>query len=327
MEKLDLKDRKILYELDLDARQSFTQIGKKVGLKKDVVAYRVQRMQDEGIIRCFWTAIDTFKLGYDVFRIYIVLQNLSLEKKNEIIQYFVNCKYSWVVGTAKGEVDLNVIVWIRNPYEFYQFWNSTQDLYKDYFAKVTISLYIQAIDFKKSYLSPDAQQEENREHHRITCTRQFVDIDKTDYMLLNELALNARIPLIELSKKLGCSSQNVKYRIDNLSKKGIIKAYRVHLNYSKLGLQIYKLDFYLKDHNQITPMMDYLSKQPYLQCLNVAIGWADIEPEFVVKNMDELNQIIDEINSKFPNSFRRYCLWIMDTIHKERELPEIEFNK
>jgi hypothetical protein len=32
MEKLDLKDRKILYELDINSRQSFSQLGKKVGL-------------------------------------------------------------------------------------------------------------------------------------------------------------------------------------------------------------------------------------------------------------------------------------------------------
>ncbi len=64
MVDIDLKDRKILYELDLDCRQSNTQIGKKVGLKKDVVSYRIKRMQDEGIIRNFLTAINTFKLGY-----------------------------------------------------------------------------------------------------------------------------------------------------------------------------------------------------------------------------------------------------------------------
>jgi DNA-binding Lrp family transcriptional regulator len=42
MEKLDLKDRKILYELDCDSRQSFRAIGRKVGLSKDVVVNRVK---------------------------------------------------------------------------------------------------------------------------------------------------------------------------------------------------------------------------------------------------------------------------------------------
>jgi len=51
MVNIDLKDRKILYELDLNARQSLNEIGKKVGLNKDSVAYRIKRMEDEGIIK------------------------------------------------------------------------------------------------------------------------------------------------------------------------------------------------------------------------------------------------------------------------------------
>ena len=64
MEKIDVKDRKILYELDFDSRQPFSKIGKKVGLHKNVVIYRIKRLQERGIIRNFYTVIDSFKLGY-----------------------------------------------------------------------------------------------------------------------------------------------------------------------------------------------------------------------------------------------------------------------
>ena len=42
MYKIDLKDRKILYELDINARQTLSQIGKNVLLPKSVVAYRIK---------------------------------------------------------------------------------------------------------------------------------------------------------------------------------------------------------------------------------------------------------------------------------------------
>ena len=63
MYKIDLKDRKILYQLDLDSRQSLTQIGKNVGLNKDIVSYRIKKLQDEGVIKSFWTLIDAYKLS------------------------------------------------------------------------------------------------------------------------------------------------------------------------------------------------------------------------------------------------------------------------
>ena len=40
-----------------------------------------------------------------------------------------------------------------------------------------------------------------------------------DYRLLNEIANNARMPLVDLAGILDCSSTDVKYRINNLIKK------------------------------------------------------------------------------------------------------------
>jgi DNA-binding Lrp family transcriptional regulator len=322
MEKIDLKDRKILYELDLDARQSLTQIGKKVGLKKDVISYRIKRLQDEGIIKNFFTDIDTFRLGYNVFRIYINFQYVTTQVKEEIIQYFVNNKNSWVVNSIKTEIDLAVVMWIEDIYEFYQFWEKTLDLYEDYFAKYAISIYIKAHVYKKSYLLLDESVGSDREIYYMNCGGKSVNMDEIDYNLLNEIAVDARAPLIELAEKLGCSSQTVNYRINNLVKSGVIRAFRVNLDLSKLGLQGFKVDIYLKDHKLKKPVFDYLKDKPYLEYMNLAIGWADLEPEFVVKNFDELLKILEEINTKFSGAIKKQSFFIIEKMYKQRCMPE-----
>lgn len=323
MVKIDLKDRKILYELDLDARQSLTQIGKKVGLKKDVVSYRIKRLQDEGIIKNFFTDIDTFRLGYNVFRIYINFQYVTAQMKEEIIQYFVNNKNSWVVKSEKSEIDLAVIIWVKDIFEFYQFWEKTLDKYEDYFAKYAISIYIKSHVYKKSYLLLDEYNESNREIYQMNCGGKSVEIDEIDYKLLNELAVNARAPLIELAEKLGCSSQTIGYRINNLMKSGVIRCFRVNLDLSQLGLQHFKVDIYLKDHKLKKTVFDYLKDKPYLEYMNLTIGWADLEPEFVVKNFDELLKILDEINSKFSGAIKKQAFFITEKLYKIRCMPEL----
>ena len=50
---------------------------------------------------------------------------LVQQKKNEIIQYFISYKNTWAVISSKGEIDLTVIIWVKDNYEFYQFWNKT----------------------------------------------------------------------------------------------------------------------------------------------------------------------------------------------------------
>ena len=324
MVKLDLKDRKILYELDLDARQSFTQIGKKVGLKKDVVAYRVQRMQDEGIIKNFWTAINTFKLGYNVFRIYINFHYVNTEIKNDIIQHFTNYKNTWAVASVKGPIDLDIIVWVKNIYEFYNFWDKTLEKYEDYIEKYTISIYIQATGYKKSYLLDEFDKSERKMYDAI-CDGTSVMIDEIDHKLLNELAITARISSTELADKLKCSSQTINYRMKNLIQNDTIQAFRVNIDLLKLGLQLFKVDIFLKEYRQRKNIIEYLDKKGCLECLNVATGWSDIEPEIVVENMDTLIRLMEEINNKFPNVIRKLDYWIMTEVHKERWLPELNF--
>jgi DNA-binding Lrp family transcriptional regulator len=324
MTKLDLKDRKILYELDLNCRQSNTQIGTKVGLKKDVVAYRIKKMQEEGVIRNFWTAINTFKLGYNVFRIYINFHYASTQIKNDIIQYFTNYKNAWAVISVKGPIDIDIVVWVKNIYEFYNFWDKTLEKYEDYFEKYTISIYIQAVGYKKSYLL-DESYKSDRKMYETICDGTTASIDETDYKLLNELAINARIPLTELSEKLKCSSQTTSYRIKNLFKNNIIQAFRVNIDVSKLGLQLLKVDIFLKEYKQRKNIIKYLDDKGCLECLNVASGWSDIEPEIVVENMGELIKLMEEVNNKFPNTIRKLDYWIMTEVHRERWLPELDF--
>lgn len=76
MERIDLKDRKILYQLDIDSRQSFRSIGKKIGLSKDVVAFRVKKLKEKVIILRFHTEYNYLSLGLTSLRFYIKFQNM-----------------------------------------------------------------------------------------------------------------------------------------------------------------------------------------------------------------------------------------------------------
>jgi Lrp/AsnC family leucine-responsive transcriptional regulator len=323
MSKIDSKDKKILYELDLNCRQSNSQIGKKVGLGRDVVAYRINNMLHEGIIKNFWTAINTFRLGYEVFRIYITFQYVSQDTKNEIINHFMNYQNTWTVKSHKGEIDLTVIVWTKNNLEFYQFWEETLDKYEDYFAKAIVSVYIQAFCYKKSYLLKDKHDTSEREMYRLTCGLKSLEIDEIDYSLLNEIAVNARIPLIDLAEKLNCSSQTVNYRIKNLQKEQVIQAFRVNIDLSKIDLQHFKVDIYLKEHKKRKAIWNFLKEKPYFEYLNVSVGWCDLEPEFVVKNVNELDKIFSDIDKKFPNVVKKLNFWITEENYRERWLPEL----
>jgi len=322
MVKIDLKDRRILYQLDLDSRQSLTQIGKKVGLKKDVVSYRIKQMQDEGVIKNYFTVIDAYRLGYIVFRFYLTFQYANPELKKQIIDHFVNYKNTWVIFSIVGKYDLGLVLWVKDIHDFYSFWDKTLDKYGDYFAQKTFSIYIQAYSYRPSYLLLEEFNKSDRLAHEIVGMGKEVDIDEVDYQILNELAENARVPLIDLAEKIDCSSQMINYRIKNLVKKEVIQAFRTAIDISKFGLQHYKVDIYLKEHNKRNNIMNYIKYNPHLMFISTSAGISDLELEFHLENTEKLNQIMEDVISKFPGAVRNFEYFNAHKYYKVRLLPE-----
>jgi DNA-binding Lrp family transcriptional regulator len=112
--KIDLKDRKIMYQLLTNSRQSFNSIGKKVGLTKDVVAFRIKRLEKEEIIVGYPTFIQSGLLGWGAAEYYYTFQFVSPEKKQEIIEYFINSDVVSIVTELEGSYDLQVNVYVSS---------------------------------------------------------------------------------------------------------------------------------------------------------------------------------------------------------------------
>ena len=64
--QIDETDRRLLDELQDDARRSHAELGRRVGLSPPAVTERVRRLTDEGVIRGFHADVDPRALGYDL---------------------------------------------------------------------------------------------------------------------------------------------------------------------------------------------------------------------------------------------------------------------
>ena len=323
MTKIDLKDRRILYELDEDARQSLTQVGKKVGLKKDVVSYRIKRMQDDNVIQAFYTVIDAYKLGYSIYRLYINFQYVDKDIRKKIIEFFSNYKYICTVGEALGKYDLIVVVWVNDLSEFYRFWSESLEKFGEYFETKIFSSYIHGVGFRQSFLLAEKYKSKDRKEHEYFGVGKKVEIDEMDYYLLNDIALNARAKLIDLASKFDCSSQTINYRLKRLKKEGLIQAFRVALNLPLIGFKRYKVNINLKDHSERKNIIKYIKENPNLLYISSSIGISDLEFEFVVSEQDEIIDIIEDLNQNFPGYIKNYSMFGNLKTYKETFLPKL----
>jgi Lrp/AsnC family transcriptional regulator for asnA, asnC and gidA len=321
MVKIDSKDREILYQLDLDSRQSFAKIGKKVGLSKTVIAYRVNKLIENKIIKTFYTVIDAFKLGYISFRIYLVYQYLTQEKEKELINYFTSQKLNWWTISAEGRFDLAVIMWVKDINDFYAFWEETLRRYRDYFLEQQFSVYIQLYTYRHSYLLDDVHKSD-RTKFEITGGGAQVKIDDLDFRLLRLIAPNARMPVKEIAEKLTSTVAIVNYRIKKLMREGVIQGFRTDIDLAKLGYQFFKADIDLKDYKQRGKIINYAKTNPHLVRIDKSVGISDLELEFHVHSLEQFHQIMKDLINKFPDAIKKYKYVYASKLHKMNYMPE-----
>ena len=119
------------------------------------------------------------------------------------------------------------------------------------------------------------------------------------------------------------NSVNIVFLTSGKSRGSNFEVVMKHL--SKLDLQHYKVDIYLKEHKLKKSFLDYLGDKNYVEFMNFTLGWSDLEPEFIVKNFDELLKILDDINNNFSGSIKKQSFFITDKLHKIRCMPELKF--
>lgn len=64
--ELDEKDRKILCELQQDARMTYAELAEMIGLSTSGVQKRLKKLEDNGVICKYVTILDRRKLGFDL---------------------------------------------------------------------------------------------------------------------------------------------------------------------------------------------------------------------------------------------------------------------
>ena len=315
MVKIDLKDRKILYHLDINSRQTLSQIGKKVGLPKNVVAYRMNRLKENGVIKNFYTIIDLHKLGYNILRFYFTFQYATPEIKEEIVNYFRKCKNVGIIHSVEGSYDFVVYMFIKNFNEFYTYWEETLSKYRDYFSTQILSHYCRENMFNNAFLL-----EEKTRRKRVDVYKGdfLTDLDKTDLKILTLLAPNARLPASEIAKKLKISTVTVANRIKKLVDGEIIQWFRTSIDFSKLGYHWYKVDIVLKDLKKLDQIISYLENNPNFVGVDRTIGYVDLELEFYLRNLSEVHSTMEDLSVKFPNTIRNYkYVYVIETYRYE----------
>ena len=242
------------------------------------------------------------------------MQDVTDETWESIKKYLISHKQVFWVVKCEGVWDIITAVWVRDPYEFYVFYIDFSTKFNKYILEKAITNQIQVPFFSRSYLTG--------KEGIIKCTWGGevipAKIDQIDYKLLQILTINARMPSTESAKKLNATPRIISYRIKELIKKNVIGAFSILPNRDALGLDYYKVIFYLKNltKQRENAFIDYCRRQGNMLYYIKTLGPWELELELEVRDHKHLNQIMNSIRREFNDVIRNYETILITEEHK-----------
>lgn len=316
--KLDLKDRKILFELDRNSRQSNSEIAKKVGLNKNTINYKINRMHKEGVINGYYSVIDSSKLGYFSIRIYLKFFNTKEEDEKNIIEWLNNQKQVGVIAKIETIYDLVIMTWVKNIYEFEEFWQEFKKKFRKHFWQEKVYIFSKVLHFKRKYLL--SQKKEYNEKADIIGGKEIASYDDLDLNILRLIAKNARMPLVDISVKLKTPERTIAFRIKQLEKKKIIQGYRINIDLKKIGFEYYKLNFILNDFAKYEELETFCKNHENVIYIDKTLEELDFEIDVEIKDRAKLLKLISEIKEKY--NIRNVEILVFNEYIKLESIPQ-----
>lgn len=324
--RIDAKDKLLLYNMQLDCRQSNVALARKVGISRDSVSYRIGKLVGSGAVNCFVAETDLGKLGFTNYGVFFNFYNVDRKKIEEIIAYLVRQPNVLWVASLGGRFDLAVEIAARNALHFYEFYSSFLIKYGAFLTNGSIAIRLYQCSFPHAFL----YQKEEKQRPALECpviresARQ--ELDCASKKVLDAFTANPRASLYEISKTAGLPPSTVSFKFNQLKKLGILKGFTLLLNPRRFGRPSYKLLLLLEDFSPKTwrKIFGFCSQHPLVSYVVKSIGEWEIEMEVEAENDVDYQEFIMEVRSKFGSVIQEMESVEIFKQHKYVTCPRLE---
>jgi|SRR3989339_384485 len=296
---LSWREKKILKELDIDARKSISSVGIKLNMSKQSINYNINSMVKKGLIKEFITYIDTQKLGYTFYNVLVQLKYGTKKDKEKRVEKLKKISNVVWISSFQGKWDMVVSILAKDAGEFSMYLEQILGSLKESLLDYNFFIVISAsqLGYKKIHSGAD----ETNNYHAKVGHKDLVRLSDNDLKVLKLLANNARMSNVDIARRAKISPDGVRYCLNKLEGKKVIQGYKPLLDISKLGYlwHIMFLRLKISDEKQGEEFIGFLKNLPEVFYVVRGVGNCNLMVEFQTKTLDEFEEVKDAFTSKF----------------------------
>lgn len=321
---IEIKQRRLLYELDLNPRASFAQLSKTLRIPEETVRYRTSKLLSEGIAQTFYPVISVGRLGMSIHKLMFKLHNVTDSRLRAMLDFLAAHRQVNWVAQFDGSYDLGCTVWIRELGELAQLLDETRRRFYAQIKEISYAVNMHAEFFPRDYLIRSKRSLANRAIY--SSSNEDVSrttLDSHDMQILKLLSLDARQSIAELARAMNVAHETARTRLQRLERNGIITGYRMVLNHEAVGMLSYYL--LLKLHSVANERLDallrFLRAHPAVVYMIRMVGGWDYDVSIEVENVQAYRHFRREVGNHFADVVREAESLVSWKVEKFSILP------
>lgn len=311
MIKLTVKDRRLLYYLSKNSRESSGKLGKLVGISRGAVDYKIQRFKEENIITNFSSVINPVAMGHTSFSMLIKLSK-NLQKNDEIFRYFVNHPCSLWAISLSGTYDLFIEFAVKDLEQLVEIIKGIKSTLGESLNYYEVHLVQETI--KVEHLISDIYKGLKLEG--IPVQKRALkekELDLTDRKILSVVSKDSSLKLTDIAKKIGSKWDIVRYRMKQMEEAGVIIKYFPEINLKKLGYTefICKISAHNVNDGVFKSIKNQIKENRNVTYSFVNINSMDIILNCAFERIDGLDSFLSDLQEKFKEYISRIDYYIV----------------
>jgi DNA-binding Lrp family transcriptional regulator len=302
MMNIDLYDKKILYELDINSRATLTELSSRIKLPKETIKYRISRLSENNIIKDFFTLVNASKLGYLYYKVFIKFYKLTAKEEEKMIKYICSESKCSNLRIIEGIFDISFLTMQKNPYQLKRFLTDFNNSFGGFIINKSIQTILKSHKLNQKALfagktSPKSFYYGHPENTMLS------DIQKK---IVNIISSDSRIKLVDIARKVNSNPKTIKKNLKNLEEEGIISGYSVIINNDILKLEFIEIDISLKSQDSIPAIIEFFDKTNACVFVHEVLGRYDLSIEMFVSDDNHLRKIITMFKERFLKDYISY---------------------
>lgn len=300
--KLDAKDYEILRELDINFRQTFSSIGKKVKLSKNSVSLRFEKLKDYMLHNI--VGINNKLLGYTEVKVYYSFDFYNEDTKKMIINELKG--YNYVIWAAHyyGLYDLAVCFLVNN---FDQLIKEMIKFNKKFASKINqkeVQIGCEQFYFRYNFI----HENPIKKVYKVKTEDKTISLTNSEKKILQLIRHDPRTSSVEISKKTGFSLKTISDKLKSLKGRGVIMGYFMTLDPIKFNYNTFKILLQMRNLKYEKEIEDYLCTIKNIKYIVKTSGMWDYEIDFIYPTIQELQNQIEIMKETFPNTFKKIVI-------------------